>query len=230
VEEFVELRPLLDLVDKEVRDQKASASDRLASSSTASVTGDFKPDGGLAEELRVLLGEKLPEYMVPSSFIFLDTLPLSSNGKVDRKMLPEPEDLDLKSTIAHVHPRTEVERILAAIWQEILGAEQVGINDNFFDLGGDSVMAIQIIAKANQTGLQLTPAQIFEHQTVAELATVSGAVRNTQADQGQTTELDKNRRSLNIGVSAPSDANDFNWTQEDLDDIARAVVKSKKGG
>jgi acyl carrier protein len=229
VEEFSEIRPLLDLVYMEYGDEEDSTADQ-ASSSTRPFSTDSKPNRSLVEELREFLGKKLPEYMVPSTFMFLDALPLSPNAKVNRKALPEPKDLDLESAIAHVEPRDEVEQILVSIWQEILGTDQVGINDNFFELGGDSVMAIQIIAKANQAGLQLTPAQVFEHSTVAGLAAVDAAARNIQAEQERITGPDNNGQTNGIKDSAPSNANDFNWTQEDLDDIARAVVKTRKDG
>ncbi|MGH7999038.1 MAG: amino acid adenylation domain-containing protein, partial [Brasilonema sp.] len=138
-------------------------------------------------ELRQFLLEVLPEYMVPSVFVQLKTLPLLPNGKVNRQMLPAPETSrpELKET--YVAPRTPFEKILAGIWAQVLRVEQVGIHDNFFELGGDSIISIQIVARANQAGLQLTPKQLFEHQTIAELAAVAGTTRAIQSEQGLVT-------------------------------------------
>jgi amino acid adenylation domain-containing protein len=92
------------------------------------------------EGLSEFLKNKLPDYMVPSAFIFLDTLPLSANGKVDRRALPTQESLLQKVEVAYVAPQTDIEQIIATVWQELLGVEKVGVNDNFFDLGGNSLL------------------------------------------------------------------------------------------
>jgi amino acid adenylation domain-containing protein/non-ribosomal peptide synthase protein (TIGR01720 family) len=137
--------------------------------------------------LRHFLQEKLPEYLIPSLFVPLDALPLTANGKVDRQALPTPEITREDLDEAFVSPRTSIETQLAKIWAEILNLEQVGIHDNFFELGGDSILAIQIISKANQAGLQLTPKQLFQHQTIAELATIVVAPEAIQSEQGLVT-------------------------------------------
>jgi amino acid adenylation domain-containing protein/non-ribosomal peptide synthase protein (TIGR01720 family) len=124
-------------------------------------------------ELRVFLQERLPEYMVPNAFVILDELPLTANGKVDRRALPAPERVMAQEPF--VSPRTEAERQLTQIWIDLLGREQVSIHDNFFALGGDSILSMQIIARAAQVGLRLTPRQIFQYQTIAELAAVAAA-------------------------------------------------------
>ena len=123
------------------------------------------PDLG---ELREFIGKKLPAYMVPSFFVRMDFLPLTPNGKIDRKSLPVPEDMRQRS--GYVAPRTEQEQILAKIWENALGIEQVGIQDNFFDLGGASIQCIEIVAKANMYGFQLSAENVFEYQTIARLA------------------------------------------------------------
>lgn len=123
-------------------------------------------------DLRNFLKQKLPEYMVPSNFVQLKALPLTANGKIDRKALPEPETFRPELAV-FVAPRTAVEKALAEIWAQLLSVEKVGIHDNFFELGGDSIISIQAIAKANQIGLRLTPKQIFEHQTIAKLAVLA---------------------------------------------------------
>ncbi|MFF0087445.1 amino acid adenylation domain-containing protein [Streptomyces canus] len=119
------------------------------------------------------LREELPDYMVPSAFLVIDRLPLSTNGKIDRRRLPEvPADGDEES-VSYIEPGTRKERTLAGVWQEMLGAERIGVHDNFFALGGDSIKAIQVITRARKLGLVLTPKQLFQHQTIAELAAVA---------------------------------------------------------
>jgi len=134
--------------------------------------------------LRAYLQEKLPEYMVPAVFVTLESLPLTPNGKVDRKALPAPDRDRPELEEAFAAPSTAIEKILAEIWAQVLGLEQVGIDDNFFELGGDSILSIQVISKANQAGLRLTPKQLFQHQTIAQLAAVADTARTQQSEQG----------------------------------------------
>ncbi|RKH23190.1 amino acid adenylation domain-containing protein, partial [Corallococcus sp. CA031C] len=136
------------------------------------------------DALRTALKGLLPEYMVPATFVMLESLPLTPNGKVDRKALPAPQGERPDSGKAFVAPRTLEEQTLAAIWASVLGVEKVGIHDNFFALGGDSIISIQIISRANQAGLRLMAKQLFQHQTVAELAQVATAALASQAEQG----------------------------------------------
>jgi acyl-coenzyme A synthetase/AMP-(fatty) acid ligase len=121
-----------------------------------------------ANELRDFTGKRLPAYMIPVYFIQIEALPLTPNGKIDRKSLPAPGDI--RQIPGYVAPRNEEEQILAAIWQHVLGIEQVGIYDNFFDLGGASMQSLQIVAKANMYGFRLSVEHIFEYQTIAGLA------------------------------------------------------------
>jgi amino acid adenylation domain-containing protein/non-ribosomal peptide synthase protein (TIGR01720 family) len=137
-------------------------------------------------ELRRFLKEKLPEYMIPSVFVALESLPLLPNGKLDRHALPTPEASSPEQVEA-IAPRSDIEKTLAQIWVEILGRKQVGIHDNFFELGGDSILCLQMVAKANQLGLQFTPKQLFQHQTIAELADVVDRAPAIQAEQGLVT-------------------------------------------
>ena len=128
-----------------------------------------------ASELRAALRPKLPDYMLPSAFVFLDRLPLTPHGKVDRKLLPQPRCGREAAEAEYAPPQTEVERTLARIWAEVLGVERVGIHDRFFDLGGGSLKSLQIVAKASAAGLvpagaTLSPEMLFEHATIAELA------------------------------------------------------------
>ena len=118
--------------------------------------------------------------MVPWMFIEMTALPLTPNGKLDRKALPAPaEAKDLGG-----EPRTSVEKILAGIWAEVLRLKRVSIHQNFFELGGDSILSIQIASKAQQAGIPIRPWQIFEHHTIAELAEVVGTASRAQAQQG----------------------------------------------
>ncbi|MBC1213138.1 non-ribosomal peptide synthase [Trichormus variabilis ARAD] len=137
-------------------------------------------------ELRQFLKERLPEYMVPSAFVMLDTLPLTPNGKVDRRALPAPESRP-ELAVNFVAPRTPQEEKLAAIWADVLRLQQVGIHDNFFEIGGDSILSLQIIARANQAGIQLNIKQLFQHQTIAELAAVANTIPSITAEQGLIT-------------------------------------------
>ncbi len=144
-------------------------------------------------ELRHSLKAKLPEYMIPQVFVVLQSLPLTPNGKVDRRALPKP-DLHSQPKDKFVAPRTLTEEILAQIWEQVLKVEPVGIHDNLFELGGDSILSIQIIIRARQAGLELTPKQLFTYQTIAELATVAGTIRETLIEQelvnGSSSETD----------------------------------------
>ena len=120
------------------------------------------------DELQVLLKARLPEYMVPSSVLALDRFPLTSNGKIDRIKLPDPEFND--NNAPKIAARTPAEHKLVAIWSDLLGLPQVGIHDNFFKLGGDSILTIQMIARARKQGLIFNARQVFQYQTIAELA------------------------------------------------------------
>ncbi len=145
--------------------------------------GKEKPE---SKDMRAFLQQKLPDYMVPSNFVFLEALPRTPNGKVDRKALPMPEEQS-KEAKKIVLPRTEVERELASIFQEVLRLKEISMEDNFFELGGDSILSMQIIARASQKGIRLTPRQIFRSQTIALLAQEMQTQQSPQAEQGLIT-------------------------------------------
>ncbi|QSI32377.1 amino acid adenylation domain-containing protein [Variovorax sp. RKNM96] len=130
-------------------------------------------------QLRERLGQALPDYMVPGALVVLQALPLNPNGKVDRKALPQPEYANEQ---AHEAPEGEVEEALAAVWAQVLGVARVGRNDNFFELGGDSILSLQIVARLRNAGWKVTPRQILERQTIAELALAT--VRAGEGDRG----------------------------------------------
>jgi amino acid adenylation domain-containing protein/non-ribosomal peptide synthase protein (TIGR01720 family) len=138
---------------------------------------------GVMHELRDYLRARLPEYMVPSLFVPLSELPLTPSGKLDRRALPAPgETSGLRRE--YVAPRTPAEETLATIWAKVLGKERVGIEDNFFDLGGDSIVSIQVVARANQAGLRIAPKHIFEFPTISGLALMAHAGPAVVAQQG----------------------------------------------
>ncbi|MEO5816458.1 MAG: amino acid adenylation domain-containing protein [Gemmatimonadaceae bacterium] len=123
--------------------------------------------------LREHLMRTLPEFMVPAAFMWLPALPLTSSGKVDRRALPEPELDRATLSRAFVAPGTDVEQTLAEIWQRVLRLEQVGVEDNLFELGGDSLLSVQIVSQARQAGLGLTLTQVLRHPTINALARVA---------------------------------------------------------
>ena len=121
----------------------------------------------LIREIRNELSEILPGYMIPSFIILIDFLPLNNNGKVDKKRLPEPSSVDVQ--YSYVAPRNHHEQIMSDIWSEILGVNKVGVFDNIFAIGGDSILSIKIVSKAKKNGMLLSVKDIFQHQTIAEL-------------------------------------------------------------
>ncbi|WP_326779377.1 non-ribosomal peptide synthetase [Streptomyces sp. NBC_01445] len=133
--------------------------------------------------LRRHVAAALPDYMVPAAFVGLDALPLTANGKLDRRALPAPDFGAAES--AGRAPRTPREELLAVLFAEVLGADGVSIDDSFFDRGGDSIMVIQLVGKARRAGLSLTATQVFEHKTVAALAGVAETLAEEPAPPRQ---------------------------------------------
>ena len=137
-----------------------------------------------SNELRQFLKERLPDYMVPAVIVVLEALPKMVNGKVNYAALPAPEYDHLEGEQVYVAARNRKEEVLTGIVCQVLGLDRVGVHDNLFELGADSILGIQIIARANQAGLALTPRQLFEDPTVAGLAAGSGDARQIRAEQG----------------------------------------------
>ncbi len=123
-----------------------------------------------AADLRAHLARSLPDYMIPSTFVAVEKMPLTANGKLDHRALPEPTDERPDIAAAFIAPRNSTEQKLADIWQRILKLERVGIHDNFFELGGDSILSILVVSKAKSVGIALSPRLIFNHPTIAVLA------------------------------------------------------------
>lgn len=145
------------------------------------VPGSTSPPN--VQELRRQASEQLPDYMVPSFFVLLDSIPLTGNGKIDQRALPPPEKARVGSSGDFLAPRTETEQQLAAIWGELLGRDQIGVNDNFFELGGHSLLATQVVSRVRDLfQVRLSLRSFFEKPTVASLAElVAGAAKESPA-------------------------------------------------
>ena len=131
------------------------------------------PDRPTPDSLRALLKTRVPDYMVPAAFVFLEKLPLTPNGKLDRKALPPPLS-DAPANDRHfLAPTTPAEAALTTIWSQVLRLDRVSTTDNFFEIGGDSILSIQVIARAREAGLGLSPRQLFENPTITALASAA---------------------------------------------------------
>ena len=125
--------------------------------------------------LRKYLQERLPPYMIPSTFVLLDKFPLTSNGKIDRKAFPAPSYVDIQPAHDFVRPRTETEKTLAAIWSEVLKVDNIGINDDFFELGGDSLLAIKAVSRIQDVfEVSMPLSTLLQAPTIASLAEILG--------------------------------------------------------
>jgi amino acid adenylation domain-containing protein/non-ribosomal peptide synthase protein (TIGR01720 family) len=140
----------------------------VAVESVTAIEGNGNERSVFIEQLRQYLSQRLADYMIPAAFVFLEALPLTSNGKVDRKALPEP-DVSVQQN-DYIAPRTETEKVLCEIWQDVLGVERVGVSDNFFHLGGHSLLVMQVISRARQYCVDIIARQFFVHPTLADLA------------------------------------------------------------
>jgi len=152
-----------------------SGEDRLIGYVVAEAGRDLDP-----ARLRRQLAETMPEFMVPAAVMVLDELPLTVNGKLDRRALPEP---DFAAKAAAREPATEAERILCDAFAEVLGLERVGVEDSFFELGGDSISSMQVVARVRRDGISLTPRQVFEQRTPERLAALAEGAQATRRDR-----------------------------------------------
>ena len=168
-------------------------------------------------ELRGFLAEKLPEHMVPSAFVFLDALPLTSNGKIDRRNLPAPDQSRPEQENSFVAPRTSVEELLARIWGEVLKLDQVGIHDNFFALGGHSLLLTQIASRIQRAFLVSLPLRIlFDAPTVADQSAAIAAAQLEQEDAAEAARIIEELKRLSPEeVAALLDAERRASLQED---------------
>ncbi|WP_313062208.1 non-ribosomal peptide synthetase, partial [Pseudomonas rhodesiae] len=139
------------------------------------------PQGDAPDDLKGWLLNSLPEYMVPTHWVHLAKLPVTANGKLDRKALPLP---DAAPQQAYSAPQNPMQQALAAIWSDVLGVSQVGLDDNFFELGGDSIISIQVVSRARQAGIRLSPRDLFQYQSVRGLAQIASFEQLAVIDQG----------------------------------------------
>ena len=174
-------------------------------------------------ELRRFLETRLPEYMVPSFFIFLDTLPLNPNGKIDRHALPAPDTFTLRLSTNFVPPENSTEEVLATIWAKVLRLEQVGIHDNFFELGGHSLLATQVMSRVRQAfGIEIPLQLLFENPTIATLAQALAQNESQKNDpQNQTIPQIANRESAPLSF-----AQQRVWFLQQLQPNSRAYILS----
>jgi len=133
----------------------------------------------LIGETRLYLESKLPSYMVPSQFVVLEEIPLTPNGKVDRNALPSPIQAEAKRAV--VLPRTPEEKVLAKIWARLLGMDQVSVDDNFFEIGGDSIISIMAASRARKKGYHFLPGDLFKHETIEKLARVMTPIEDSES-------------------------------------------------
>jgi len=134
------------------------------------------PDDLDVDSVRSRLAVNLPDYMIPPTIAVLEALPLTANGKIDRAALPDLEQDQTPQNGSYVAPRNDIETTLVQIWADVLHLDRVGIHDNFFAIGGDSIRSLQVVARAHKSGLKLTPKHLFEHPTVAAVAAVAATV------------------------------------------------------
>jgi acyl carrier protein len=156
----------------------------------------------LLPKLRMYLGERLPDYMVPSAFIVLEALPLTPNGKVNRHALPAPDPVR-PEVGAYVAPQTAIEQVLVRIWGEVLGLKRVGVHDNFFELGGHSLLATQLISRVRDAfGIELPLRGLFEAPTVAALAQEISQFQHSDAQSQAPALIPVSRETRRVKLSS----------------------------
>ncbi|WP_339468641.1 amino acid adenylation domain-containing protein [Pseudomonas capeferrum] len=172
--------------------------------------------GVTVPQLQAQLQARLPDYMVPAQVLLLERLPLTANGKLDKRALPAPGAVSR----GYVAPEGDIEEKLAAVWADVLKLERVGSSDNFFELGGDSILSLQIIARAKRQGIKITPKQLFEQQTVGQLAQVAKRIEAKQpaaaapvdtAVSGEVVLLPAQARFFEMDIAQPG-----HWNQSML--------------
>ncbi|HAC79352.1 MAG TPA: hypothetical protein DCG06_03585, partial [Deltaproteobacteria bacterium] len=163
------------------RDKKWSSGDLVATDPTRQ-----ERSREWVARVREQLRSRIPQSLIPNVLMTLPRLPVTANGKLDRQSLRAP-DATTMAREQYVPPANLVERALANIWTDVLGVDRIGREDNFFALGGDSILSIQVVSRAYREGLEISPRQMFENQTIAELAGVVGTRRVVEADQGMVT-------------------------------------------
>lgn len=145
--------------------------------------------------LRNFLKQKLPDYMLPSSLVFLNHLPLTPNGKVDHKALPAPDAINPQLEATYVAPQTEIEQIIATVWQQVLHLEKVGIDDNFFDLGGHSLLMAQAHSQLREVvDREVSMLEMFKYPTISSLAKYLSESPEEKSSFGQSRDRIKKQK------------------------------------
>ncbi|MCZ6705144.1 MAG: phosphopantetheine-binding protein [Bacteroidetes bacterium] len=178
-----------------------------------------------SDVLRGYLAQCLPEYMIPSAFVFLDDLPRTPNGKVDHETLPRLDGTVANEKESFAQPRNEAEEILVEIWSEVLGQHEISIYDNYFEVGGDSLLSIRILAKARQRGLHIVPEDFFDHPTIAQQASVAAQKAQTGVDHEDLHSPVTPDDSFGASGSAPGSFPLASLDQAELDRVTRMIEK-----
>lgn len=170
--DVTQVRGILEALPYEMK----PAVSQLATGSEKRLVGFYVAAETESPEVRRYLAEQLPEPMIPSYLVRLDAMPLTINGKVDRRALPDPRSIVRSEGAEFIEPRNDVERQLADIWSAVLGVGRVSVTDDFFELGGDSIMNIQIVSQAKLQGLEFSPLDLFQSKTIEGLAKTAALV------------------------------------------------------
>lgn len=180
------------------------------------------PDNLAVSELRTFLNDRLPDYMLPSAYVLLERLPLTANGKLDRRALPPPQERTVRDDKPLIAPRTPLEQMLAGIWQQILNVPRVGIHDNFFDSGGNSLLAIQLMTRIQEhLGTPAPLSIIFQAPTLQEMADLL-AVRQQTSDWSPLVAIHPQGSRRPFFCVHPAPGNVFCYT-----DLARMLGKDQ---
>jgi aryl carrier-like protein len=190
----------------------------VASEAESEFESDAEAHEITADQLRGYLSSQLPEFMVPAAYVRLEKLPLTVNGKLDRKALPAPEG-EAYGTRSYEAPEGEIEQAIAGLWMELLKVEKVGRQDNFFALGGHSLLAIKVIERMRSVGLQVDVRSLFAAPTLAGLA---AAVRG-EAGGSQRIEIPENRIPAGCPAITPEMLPLVELTEEEIERIVSTV-------
>ncbi|MEG3883482.1 phosphopantetheine-binding protein, partial [Microcoleus sp. herbarium19] len=157
----------------------------------------------LVPQLQAYLAAKLPEYMVPGAFAVLSSLPLTANGKIDRRALPAPEPVKLESVGSYAAPQTLTQEVLAKIWMEVLGIKRAGIRENFFELGGHSLLATQLVSRVRDAcGVELPLRCVFEAPTIAEQSEIVERLKENNANIKAPALVPVSRENRRVKLSS----------------------------
>ncbi len=157
----------------------------------------------LVPQLQTYLAQKLPEYMVPPAFVVLESLPVTPNGKVDRRALPAPELVKLELAGGYVAPRTFVEEVLVKIFASVLGLKRVGIQDNFFELGGHSLLATQLVSRVRDAfGVELPLRSVFEAPAIAQLSKEVESLKDSKRESKAPALVPISRETRRMKLSS----------------------------